>query len=192
MNDVQFDQTNQASIETTVIKPTKINLVKYLLVFLVVAIISGFIDLSVKTCVFKRLEYPNYTENKIDIIKGLLEFETKMNSGIIWGMFQSANVLLLILVSLVAVPLIILIFLFTINTPDEKPYVRWLNTVALGFILGGAFGNLYDRFAFGAVRDFIHYYWLLDWPTFNLADFFISLGVILMLITLFRKNPSKA
>jgi signal peptidase II len=192
MNETQINQITQDTIETTVIKPSKTVLIKYLVVFLVIAIITGIIDLTVKSYVFNRLEYPNYTENKIDVIKGLLEFETKMNSGIIWGMFQSANVLLLILVSLIAVPLIVLIFLFTINTPDEKTYIRWLNTIALGFILGGAFGNLYDRFAYGAVRDFIHYYWLLDWPTFNLADFFISLGVLMMLVTLFRKNQSKA
>lgn len=47
----------------------------------------------------------------------------------------------------------------------------------LAFILGGALGNLVDRIRFGYVVDFLQVYW---WPTFNLADSFIVVGVVVL------------
>lgn len=55
--------------------------------------------------------------------------------------------------------------------------------IALGFILGGAVGNLVDRIIFGRVTDFIDwYYGSFHWPTFNIADSFITIGVILLIL----------
>lgn len=60
---------------------------------------------------------------------------------------------------------------------------RWLEAMALGFILGGALGNLYDRLLLGHVVDFIvvhyksHYF-----PAFNLADSAICLGAFLLIL----------
>lgn len=179
---------------TPVTLPKRV-ILKYFIPFLIIAIISAVIDLGTKSYVFHRLGNPvAYPDRKMDIIKNVLEFENKMNNGIIWGFFQSANVLLLIFVSLLAIPLIILIFFFTavpkeITSPKSLK-IKWLSTISLGFILGGAFGNLFDRFYYGGVRDFIHYYYFIDWPTCNLADVFISIGVILMIITLFRKEDA--
>lgn len=54
--------------------------------------------------------------------------------------------------------------------------------VALALILGGALGNLIDRLRFGAVLDFLDFYWAgWHWPAFNIADSAISVGVGLML-----------
>jgi signal peptidase II len=55
--------------------------------------------------------------------------------------------------------------------------------VGLGLILGGAVGNLIDRARLGYVVDFIDLYWRNHhWPTFNVADVGISVGVVLLLI----------
>lgn len=55
--------------------------------------------------------------------------------------------------------------------------------IALGFILGGAIGNLVDRIIYGRVTDFIDwYYGSYHWPTFNVADSFISVGVTLLIL----------
>jgi signal peptidase II len=56
--------------------------------------------------------------------------------------------------------------------------------LALGFVCGGALGNLIDRLAIGAVRDFIDLHWMdkANWPTFNLADAAICIGVGLLLL----------
>ena len=61
----------------------------------------------------------------------------------------------------------------------------------LALILGGAAGNLVDRLSTGAVTDFIvlHYRgWY--WPTFNLADAAISIGVVVLILFSFRRAPS--
>jgi signal peptidase II len=58
-----------------------------------------------------------------------------------------------------------------------------LLAVSLALILGGAFGNLIDRIAYGYVIDFLDvYYQSWHWPAFNIADSAITLGVLLMLL----------
>ena len=58
-----------------------------------------------------------------------------------------------------------------------------LSGVALSFILGGAIGNLVDRIVHGHVTDFIDWYYKSHhWPAFNLADSFICVGVVLLII----------
>ena len=57
-----------------------------------------------------------------------------------------------------------------------------LTTVGLGLIVGGALGNAYDRFAYGAVADFFHFHvGSFHWYIFNLADVAIVAGVGLLL-----------
>jgi signal peptidase II len=64
---------------------------------------------------------------------------------------------------------------------------------ALSFILGGAIGNLIDRIAYGEVIDFLDFYWgRYHWPAFNLADSFITVGVLITvyyLIVLKGEDP---
>ncbi len=67
--------------------------------------------------------------------------------------------------------------------------------VGLGLILGGAIGNLIDRARFGYVVDFIDLYWSgHHWPTFNVADIGISVGVALLVIDMVfsPKEPADA
>ena len=55
--------------------------------------------------------------------------------------------------------------------------------ISIGLVIGGAVGNVVDRFRFGAVADFIDIYWGdYHWPAFNLADGAISVGVVILLI----------
>jgi signal peptidase II len=61
---------------------------------------------------------------------------------------------------------------------------RWL-CAALGLILAGTLGNLFDRLVFGGVRDFLHYDHWFNWPVFNLADCFLVSGAALLLIQAF-------
>ena len=65
-------------------------------------------------------------------------------------------------------------------------------STALGGIIGGAVGNLYDRLAWGAVADFVDLH-ILDyhWYVFNLADAAITLGVAALIIDSFRGSPAK-
>ena len=65
------------------------------------------------------------------------------------------------------------------TTPREDRVQR----MALTWVIGGALGNLYDRILYGEVVDFLDVYvgdW--HWPAFNVADSFISCGVVLLLV----------
>jgi lipoprotein signal peptidase len=63
--------------------------------------------------------------------------------------------------------------------------------VALGLILGGTVGNLYDRLVFNGVRDFLYFY-KIDWPVFNVADCGLVCGAtMLVLHALFAPHPQK-
>jgi signal peptidase II len=67
--------------------------------------------------------------------------------------------------------------------------------VGLGLILGGAIGNLIDRARLGYVVDFLDLYWRgHHWPTFNVADVGISVGVVLLVIDMAfsPKEPADA
>jgi lipoprotein signal peptidase len=66
--------------------------------------------------------------------------------------------------------------------------------VALGLILGGTLGNLYDRVVFGGVRDFLHcYYEGHIWPDFNVADCCLVCGAgVLLVHSFFARDPASA
>ena len=65
----------------------------------------------------------------------------------------------------------------------------WL-CAALGLILGGTVGNLYDRVVFNGVRDFLHFY-KIDWPVFNVADCCLVVGACMLLLHAFL-TPAEA
>jgi len=59
---------------------------------------------------------------------------------------------------------------------------------ALGLILGGTIGNLYDRLVFGGVRDFLYFY-RIEWPVFNVADCCLVVGAGLLLVQAVFATP---
>src|SRR5262249_39846060 len=72
----------------------------------------------------------------------------------------------------------------------KRPTDRWL-CVALGLILGGTVGNLFDRIVFGGVRDFLYFYWF-EFPVFNVADSCLVVGAsLLFLRALFGKHKTE-
>jgi signal peptidase II len=102
--------------------------------------------------------------------------------GILAGSAAQFRLPFLVIFSLVAIGFIVVMVR---RLPDEE---KGLIT-ALAFILGGAIGNLIDRIVYGEVIDFLDFYWSkYHWPAFNLADSFITIGV---LITVFYLIKSK-
>ena len=83
-------------------------------------------------------------------------------------------------------------FFVTIGVLVSAAMVVWLSRLdvrerltayGLAFVVGGAIGNLIDRILLGKVVDFLQWHWQdWYWPSFNLADSAITLGVVLLLI----------
>ena len=83
----------------------------------------------------------------------------------------------------------------TANLPKWRSLDPVLLLVSLALVVGGAIGNLIDRMSSGAVTDFIDVYvGSYHWPSFNVADSAISVGIVLMAIDSFRsrkKTPER-
>ncbi|HEY8580173.1 MAG TPA: signal peptidase II [Beijerinckiaceae bacterium] len=92
---------------------------------------------------------------------------------------------------------------FTLAATAALAVWMWRSTdrltgLGLGLIVGGALGNAYDRFAYGAVADFFHFFvdterWgRISWYVFNIADVAIVAGVALLLYESFRPKAGVA
>ncbi|MBF0142764.1 MAG: signal peptidase II [Magnetococcales bacterium] len=126
--------------------------------------------------VSKHLATLHLSREGVAIIPGFFDLTLVHNPGAAFGLFNALpglyRQLLLVGVALLASGVIL--YLLSRTT-------RPLSALALGWILGGALGNLVDRLRFGWVVDFIHVHWHdLSWPVFNIADSAITLGIGVM------------
>lgn len=141
------------------------------------------LDLFTKWFVFEKFE----ETGPVVLIPNVLGIICSENEGIVFGLAQGYNGIFVVL-SFVALAAISW-FYHSFNKSGFS------TNIAFGMILSGAIGNLWDRIFYHHVRDFIdvHIGRLYHWPTFNLADSFICIGVGLLLYeTLFRTDQEKA
>ncbi|MGN1358759.1 MAG: signal peptidase II, partial [Bacilli bacterium] len=113
------------------------------------------------------------------VIKNFFNITYVRNTGAAFSIF-SGNTFLVMIVSFIII--IGIILYISKNKPSNK-----MEKVAYSLILGGAIGNFIDRVIYGYVRDFIEidiFGW--DYPIFNLADVFVVVGVILLVIATWR------
>ena len=125
--------------------------------------------------------------NSVDIyLSSYLNLNLIWNKGIAFGMlsFDESVIYNFITILIIIVNFIILIMI--VRSKDIKCYF-WI------FILGGSMGNLFDRLYYYAVPDFIDFHInRFHWFIFNVADIFISLGVIcLIFVEIFLNKKSK-
>ena len=98
------------------------------------------------------------------------------NKGIAFGLLSFSESYLYNIISLIIAIIIIVLVIMSLKSQGFKRY-------SLLMIVGGALGNLHDRFFFNAVPDFIDFHiGNFHWFIFNVADIFISVGVISMII----------
>ena len=113
----------------------------------------------------------NLNENLI-YINDFINFDLIWNTGIGFGFLSSSSSLIYNTISVIVG--IIVIALIYISLKSDK-----FDKTVFSLIIGGALGNFYDRIFFNAVPDFIDiHYGNFHWFTFNIADIFISIGVI--------------
>jgi signal peptidase II len=182
------------------------NLILALTVPLVVAadqITKLFAAANLKPLIFEADPASRY----LTVIDGFWRFKYAENTGAAWGLFRSTDasfrVPFFIIVSLLAIGFILWFFRRIESRQRLLP-------LAVSLVLGGALGNLIDRIYMGKVIDFIEWYVKFDkplnlglftisagekhWPTFNIADAAISVGVILLVIEMFgaKKTENQA
>ena len=98
------------------------------------------------------------------------------NEGIAFGLLSFNEKIFYNLLTFIILIIILIIFFMVIKSYGLKKY-------SLLMILGGALGNVYDRIFYRAVPDFIDFHiGNFHWFIFNVADIFITLGVIFMII----------
>jgi signal peptidase II len=111
------------------------------------------------------------------------EMQPYVNTGALWGRGQDKN-LLFLAISLAAAVAI------TWWSMKKGACRDWRLCVALGLILAGTLGNLYDRAVFAGVRDFVQWSYLYLFPTFNLADSCLVCGAALLLWQALGTRPA--
>jgi lipoprotein signal peptidase len=155
----------------------------------IVAVVSLVCDISTKNWAEKRLDgFPGI----VNVWKDHIAFVLARNKGGAWGLLQSTSENVrrpfFLLVSLAAIAFIVTLYRRLL--PSQRA-LRW----GLPLVLGGALGNVFDRIRYGHVIDFIDVHVILKgrdhhWPTFNVADVAICVGVGLMALDMFTsKRP---
>ncbi len=174
------------------------------IVFAIIAFGGLYADLSTKSAMFRWLGMPGQPGSTHWVVPQVFAFQTSLNEGALFGLgLGMAKVFALLSV---AAALAILWWLFVAGAAKQ-----WLLTVALGGIMAGILGNLYDRIGMPgliwnypnslhkdgdpvfAVRD-----WILvmfgnwPWPNFNVADSLLVCGAALLVYQAFVQGDAKA
>ena len=130
--------------------------------------------------IFDRVTKINIINHQLNnqkiFVNDYLNLELVWNTGVGFGLLsQNANIFYHLISLLIFSVIVFLIYLTSKAIFVEK--------ILYALILGGAVGNLYDRLIYYAVPDFIDFH-INDfhWFTFNIADIFITLGIILIII----------
>ena len=112
-------------------------------------------------------------------INDFINFDLIWNTGVGFGLLSSNSTLFYSIVTIIiGLVILFLIYIFVMSENIDK--------IIYSIIIGGALGNFYDRIIYKAVPDFIDiHYNNFHWFTFNLADIFISIGIIIFIIRSF-------
>ena len=130
---------------------------------------------------FSKIEIINNFSANTYFINNFINFDLIWNIGIGFGLLSSeSNIIYNSITILIG---IVIIILFSICIASE-----YFEKLIFSVIIGGALGNFYDRLLYNAVPDFIDvHYNSYHWFTFNVADIFITLGIIFFLMRGFLK-----
>jgi len=143
------------------------------------------IDRFTKWLIYTRMEIGS----GFTVVPGFFDIIHARNTGAAFGMLQnlpeSYRTLFFVAITIIACGAMFLIFLKTNNE-------SWLLKAVFSLIIAGALGNLTDRLMFNEVVDFLLFHiGRYRWPTFNMADTWISAGMVGLLIYSFTM-PKKS
>lgn len=148
---------------------------------LITAIFCCFIDLITKFIAFNFIQ-EKYMFPIFNIVKAT-------NYGISFGLFSNSKKIIKIFILIFDIAVVL--YLFTLVKTKQEYRNKKLFLLSISLIVGGAFGNMFDRIINGFVRDFLDFHIKnYHWPAFNLADSFVCIGVFCWIICeiFFKKN----
>lgn len=124
----------------------------------------------------------NFSDTNV-YLNDFLNFDLIWNTGIGFGFFSTNSSLVYNLVTIFIT--LVILFIISIFVVSER-----FDKLIYSIVIGGALGNLYDRLAYKAVPDFIDiHYNNFHWFTFNVADIFITIGILILILrNIFVKN----
>ena len=123
----------------------------------------------------------NFTENTHYLNK-YINLDLVWNTGIGFGLFSSNSTFFYHSITILIILIIIFLFYSGIKS-------KFYDKISFSVIIGGALGNFYDRVIYNAVPDFIDlHYKNFHWFTFNVADIFITIGIISYLVNGYLKK----
>lgn len=145
----------------------------------------GWVQLPITVVICIVLDYlsKRWAEANLDphqfqgFVAGFLNFRLTTNTGAAFSLGEDHGFLMTIFASLIT----LVIATWSIAREKDKIKPHLVERLGFGCILGGAMGNLLDRFTRGEVTDFIEFSFF-DFPIFNVADILINVGLGLVII----------
>jgi len=115
-------------------------------------------------------------DNNLIYVNNFINFDLVWNTGVGFGFFSSnSNLIYNSTTAIIGIVIIFIIYLLIKSIFIDK--------IFFSLVLGGAIGNFYDRLTYYAVPDFIDiHYKNFHWFTFNMADIFITIGIIMLFV----------
>jgi signal peptidase II len=144
------------------------------------------LDQLTKSWVVHYFVYPNGYKDPIPLLGPFLELAYVRNTGVAFSLLSSDSIKFLF----IALAIAVIGYLYWRNRDDGSLLLKF----SFGLVVGGALGNLIDRFRLGYVVDFIHFHipGVFEFAVFNIADSAISIGVVLLAYLLWQGSASGA
>ncbi len=171
-------------------------LLKRILIALLIIFLAVFVDQISKYLISKNMELYSFKS----IIPGVLNFRYITNYGFLLGIGSNLNdgktFNGVVIITIIALIILLGYFIFIILHDSTSNYLL----ITFSILIGGAWGNFIDRLIKGKVVDFLEFvlplpinrigrYYVGSTPIFNMADFFVTIGIIMLLIYYFIIEP---
>ena len=146
-------------------------------IFFTLIIITFLLDRLTKLKIIN-----NYNESPY-YVNDYLNFDLIWNIGIGFGFLSSSSSIIYNSITIIIAVVILILFYLSLISNNLDKFIY-------SIIIGGALGNFYDRITYKAVPDFIDlHYNNFHWFTFNVADIFITIGILILILrNIFVKN----
>ena len=139
-------------------------------IFFTLVIITFFLDRLTKLKIIN-----NYNESPY-YVNDYLNFDLIWNIGIGFGFLSTSSSIIYNFITIIIALVILILFYLSLISNNLDKFIY-------SIIIGGALGNFYDRITYKAVPDFIDlHYNNFHWFTFNVADIFISVGILAFIV----------